>query len=139
MKIKVKKTMSHGDFAKYMVERYGMDSLDLNFSDEDGDGMKYTLSIVMNDIELKDYIKEIKFNDDTITFKTEEDITVDTVIPKLLVVHKRENNIVAGLGTSISIKSYKKDLAEYDYAPLTFHYVHEDGTVTLLWKDGEMV
>lgn len=86
---------------------------------------------------------KINFSDDKSTFYTDEvlddeltvdvyvEITEDTVIPKLVVFHS---------DTGLSI--YENDYINNEF-PLdsvrAFYVLNDDMTMTLIWKDGELI
>lgn len=83
--------------------------------------------------------------DDTFTVTTEEEIDEDTVIPKLMTTFKK-TCLEGGIGYQrVRIdENYPIKLmlnkAEAHREPVeTLHLVNDDGTHTLIWRDGKMV
>lgn len=68
----------------------------------------------------------------TFTVEIEEEIDENTVLPKLVYINKNTQNNV-GINFNCSINRYE-DRDDYNY-----YHLNEDGTMTLLWKDGAMV
>lgn len=81
---------------------------------------------------------EIAINE-TFTVEVEEEITENTVLPVALEI------VEGAIAESAYIKrqtSIKRILVESGHARLTTKYIYlqnEDGTMTLVWKDGAMV
>lgn len=71
------------------------------------------------------------FPEETFTVEVEEEITEDTLIPKLVVNHS---------DTGLSI--YKNDYINNDF-PLesvrAFYILNDDLTMTLIWRDGKLI
>lgn len=81
--------------------------------------------------------------DETFTVEIEEEITEDTKLPKFLEIFAYKN---LGYGDENSLieenKSIKEILEENEERLLitkAIHLVNNDGTHTLIWKDGELV
>lgn len=73
--------------------------------------------------------------DVTFTVETEEEITEDTVIPKMLEKSfDAYQNIVLDIQVNHSINMVKEN-AEV----LTLHIINDDDTHTLIWRDGKLV
>ncbi|MDK4000210.1 hypothetical protein O0D90_00450 [Staphylococcus pseudintermedius] len=77
---------------------------------------------------------------DTFTVEAEEEITERTVIPLLLEVYEYEGELVFLPQKEKSIKDLleESDLEE-SITTKTLYIINDDGTLTLVWKDGEMV
>ncbi|MEJ7219697.1 hypothetical protein [Staphylococcus gallinarum] len=72
--------------------------------------------------------------DTTFTVEVEEDVTEDTVIPKMLEMYRdATSNFAAEIYINQSINSVIEN-AEV----LTLHIVNDDGTHTLIWRDGKL-
>ncbi|NBK47404.1 hypothetical protein EON06_06510 [Staphylococcus delphini] len=77
--------------------------------------------------------------DETFTVEVEEEITEETVIPNLLEVYKYDSTLVLEVRKNKSIKDLL-DSDDYDGVTIkAFHIINDDGTHTLIWKDGEMI
>lgn len=83
--------------------------------------------------------------EDTFTVEVEEEITEDTVIPKLMTTFKK-TCLKGGIGYQrVRIDdNYPINLmlnkAEAHGEPVeTLHIVNDDGTHTLIWKNGKLV
>ncbi|MBU7229221.1 hypothetical protein [Staphylococcus pseudintermedius] len=100
-----------------------------------------------------DYGREVKFYSDG-SFNTlepifrydlfivevEEEITERTVIPLLLEVYEYEGELVILPQKRSTIESLlgESDLEE-NITTKTLYLINDDGTLTLVWKDGELV
>nr|DAL43018.1 MAG TPA_asm: hypothetical protein [Caudoviricetes sp.] len=72
---------------------------------------------------------------DIFTVEIEEEITEDTIFPSLLKIFEKEDNKTSACvyrDTSISSSESKN-------RTLTYYLINNDGTLTLIWKDGELV
>lgn len=71
------------------------------------------------------------------TFKVEieEPITEDTVIPKMLEMYR---DATSNLGAEIYINQSINSVIE-NAEVLTLHIVNDDGTHTLIWRNGKLV
>lgn len=76
----------------------------------------------------------------TFTIEVEEEITKDTVIPKMVEIYLDNERDI-----SYSQIHYNQTInraistQEYGSKTLTFHKMEDDGTHTLIWRDGKMV
>lgn len=87
----------------------------------------------------------IFFPEDTFTVEAEEEITEDTMVPKLMTTFKK-TYLEGGIGYQrVRIdENYPIKLmlnkAEAHGEPIeTLHIVNDDGTHTLIWRDGKLV
>ncbi|EHT7970081.1 hypothetical protein DNI27_13135 [Staphylococcus pseudintermedius] len=82
---------------------------------------------------------------DTFTVEAEEEITERTVIPLLLEVYEYDESLHMHLNKNLSIKAVldesllDKSLNDLLFDPRAFHILNDDMTMTLVWKDGELV
>lgn len=77
---------------------------------------------------------EIAINE-TFTVEIEEEITEDTVFPVLVKVIE---NVVKGIKV-ISFYNASINSSKSQNETLSYHILNNDGTMTLIWKDGAMV
>ncbi|MEJ7393114.1 hypothetical protein [Staphylococcus saprophyticus] len=70
---------------------------------------------------------------DTFTIEVEEEITEDTVIPKMLV--KFKNPDTYGRFKNDSINGFEIEEGNIE----AFYIVNDDKTLTLIWRDGRLV
>lgn len=79
--------------------------------------------------------------EDTFTVEVEEEVTEDTKLDFVLEIYKDKkypDGIFSVIHKTISIK----DILKYnpdDYISSCLYLVNEDATLTLIWKDGELV
>ncbi|UXS43761.1 hypothetical protein [Staphylococcus delphini] len=78
--------------------------------------------------------------DEIFEVEVEEEITEETVIPLLLEVYEHEEELVFLPQKEKSIKDLleESDLEE-NITTKTLYLINDDGTLTLVWKDGELV
>lgn len=69
---------------------------------------------------------------ETFTVEVEEEITEETKVPKLISIDRDTQNEI-NINFNFSIKQLV-DRDDYNY-----YYLNDDGTMTLIWKDGAMV
>lgn len=77
----------------------------------------------------------------TFTVEVEEEITKETKLPKCLEISfdRKSGRDVAVIHENWSVKQLTDNNPEYLKGIRTFHLVNDDGTVELIWKDGELV
>ena len=86
-----------------------------------------------------------EFCEDTFTVEVEEEITEDTVIPKLMTTFRKTClNDDFGyqrvrIDEDFSIKLMLDKTEAYSEPVETLHIVNDDGTHTLIWRDGKIV
>ena len=79
----------------------------------------------------------------TFTVEVEEEITQETELPKYLEIYAHKSlgygdeNI--SIGKNQSIKEILKENKKYSTITKAIHLINDDGTHTLIWKDGELV
>lgn len=133
MKIKTKKTMTLCELIKWAQEypdltkgkRFYTENQDnenfVYFSSEDG---------------RKCLVSEFVSADDTFEVEFEKDITEETKVDRLFEVYEfRERAYMSALHTNTSIK----ERLENTSFPTKAFYILNDLTMTLIWKDGELV
>lgn len=74
--------------------------------------------------------------EETFEVEVEEDITEETVIPKLIEFCDYDNDST-GLGYFYDTETRINDVKDHD--SIAFYMLNDDLSMTLLWKDGEMV
>lgn len=129
MKIKTKKEMKLPELIEWAWENDVRSRMFIG----SGDGIvKFGIGGMVTNLE---YVEA----DETFKVEVEEEITEDTVIPNLLEVYKN------GLG-NLSVEVYKnktiRHILEIDAFRVdikAFYILNDDITMTLIWKDGEMV
>ncbi|EOA9549805.1 TPA: hypothetical protein O6I63_000576 [Staphylococcus aureus] len=134
MKIKTKKTMTLCELIKWAWEypdltkgkRFYTENQDnenfVYFSSEDG---------------RKCLVSEFVSADDTFEVEFEKDITEETKVDRLFEVYEfRERAYMSALHTNTSIK---ERLENTSFPTKAFYILNDDSTMTLIWKDGELV
>lgn len=74
--------------------------------------------------------------DTTFTVEVEEEITEETVVPKLIEFCDDDNDSV-GFSCLYNIETRIEDMK--DHNSIAFYMINDDMTMTLLWKEGGMV
>ena len=91
------------------------------------------------------FVSTIKyvFKDETFSVETEEEVTEDTNLPKFLVIFLDMSisnyNETPAIGENESIKEILQGNEKRSLTIKAIHLVNNDGTHTLVWKDGELV
>ena len=81
--------------------------------------------------------------EDIFTVEVEEELTKETELPKYLEIYAHKSlgygdeNI--SIGKNQSIKEILKENKKYSTITKAIHLINDDGTHTLIWKDGELV
>lgn len=148
MKIEVEKKMTHGEFAKYMVDKFGIASFERNLADGEWFGApsdRYNASINLKPAKYDDFAHSIRIDEDGVTLKTFEEITEDTIITRLLTIFKEStfkrpiSYPIVRIDENYSIKLMLNKAEEHGESIETLHVVNDDGTHTLIWRDGKLV
>ncbi|MDT0700385.1 hypothetical protein [Staphylococcus chromogenes] len=132
MKYKVKKEMNLPELIEWALEK-GM-TYRTYFGSKGGEVYFDGFGIFRAEIDVDVYPKE------TFEVEFEEEITEETVIPKLAhyYVHSGMPLIATQSETSIS-KALKVYTKGEGFMNLAFYILNDDYSMTLIWKDGEMV
>ncbi len=136
MKIKVKKTMTHGEFAKYIVDKFGITSFERNLAGAECFGVPsdmYIASINLNPAKFDDFAHSIRIDEDGVKIETFEEITEDTEFEKLYYTTILSRIVESSCTT---IQSSLKHIA---VEPIAFYILNDDLTMTLIWRDGKLV
>ncbi|EKO8622930.1 hypothetical protein P1M60_002008 [Staphylococcus pseudintermedius] len=129
MKIKLTKEFKLLELFEYIKKNEIADKV---FFDNKGKG-----KVVVGDDRYL-YMTDLNLTD-TFTVEVEEEITERTIIPNLLEVYEYDRNLVLEVRKNKSIKDLL-DSDDYDGVTIkAFHIINDDGTHTLIWKDGELV
>jgi hypothetical protein len=139
VKIKTKKQLNLPQLIEWAWEN-GVRNVRFRGLDKKG----YVVSISIND--KGEFTSDWRISkNDTFTVETEDEITEDTVIPKLMTTFKK-TCLEGGIGYQrVRIdENYPVKLmlnkAEAHREPVeTLHIVNDDGTHTLIWRDGKLV
>lgn len=130
MNIKVKKEMNLLELIEYIKKNEIADKVFLN---KKGKGKV----VVGDDRHL--YMTDLNLTD-TFTVEVEEVITERAVIPLLVEVYEHEGELVFLPQREKSIKKLleQSDLEE-NITTKTLYIINDDGTLTLIWRDGELI
>ncbi|MDU9304440.1 hypothetical protein PQ701_04285 [Staphylococcus coagulans] len=130
MKIKMKKEMKLPQLIEWAWENDVRSRMFIG----SGDGIvKFGIGGLVTELEYID-------SDETFKVEVEEEITEGTEIPRLVEVHEYRNGALdTNLKRYFSIKEVLDKNKYCDTNILTLYMLNDDGTLTLLWKDGEMV
>ena len=126
-KIKRKVEMTPKEFLKHLLEKeeteVELDGYTFNYNEEH---YSFDPEIIANEV--------ISYNPHSCTFtvEIEEEITKETEIPKLVSINRNNLNEV-NINFNCSIGQFL-DRSDYNY-----YILNDDGTMTLIWKDGAMV
>ena len=91
-------------------------------------------SVIFNLAGFAEFSDEFSYNlHDTFTVRTEGEITEDTVIPKMLV--KFKNPDTYGRFKNDSINGFEIEEGNIE----AFYIINNDLTMTLIWRDGEII
>ncbi|WP_047504250.1 hypothetical protein [Staphylococcus sp. ZWU0021] len=80
------------------------------------------------------------FPEETFTVEVEEEITEDTVIPKLVEIYKiidKQEKIT--IHENSNIYSNVDSQNSSDFKSFAFYILNDDYTMTLIWRDGRLV
>lgn len=81
-----------------------------------------------------------KFHGDTFTVEIEEEITEDKKLSKSLAIFELNGNLYSEIHDNKNINDILKlDIKVKSSSAKTIHMVNDDGTHTLLWRDGKLV
>lgn len=141
MKIKTKKQMTHEEYAKYMIDKFGIASYERELIDNNifDAPMEFEQTFTLNPMrKVDDPVIEHSFKG--VVIEVEEEITEDTVIPKMLETYlDRERDFdYVDIHLNLSINNVK-DNSNFGCKSITFHIINDDGTHTLIWRDGKLV
>ncbi|EMM1347957.1 TPA: hypothetical protein OYG16_000928 [Staphylococcus aureus] len=133
MKIKTKKTMTLCELIKWAWENPELTNDKKFFSRNSC----YSGSVEFcSGINRTIVINHIMF-DDEFEVKVEEEITEDTKFDRLFEVYEfRERAYMSALHTNTSIK---ERLENTSFPTKAFYILNDDLTMTLIWKDGELI
>ncbi|HEC2203807.1 TPA: hypothetical protein R1934_000226 [Staphylococcus delphini] len=123
MKIKVEKEMNLHELIKWAWEN---DVKVSPFTSNYGRDVKFYSDVSFNTMEPI-------YHWDTFTVEVEEEVTEETVISRLVAIYD-----VSGQRSIIQRKQKSISNIVNEYA-VAFYMLNDDATMTLLWKEGEMV
>ncbi|MBT2823098.1 hypothetical protein C1O33_11820 [Staphylococcus schleiferi] len=130
MKIKTKKQMNLPQLIEWAWENDVRSRMFIG----SGDGIvKFGIGGLVTKLEFID-------SDETFKVEVEEEITEETVIPMVLETWEYyDGSLNAGLRYEYSIKEALDDNEFKGITTYAFYMLNDDASLTLIWKDGEMV
>lgn len=143
MKIKTKKKMSPEEYAKYMIDKNGISGLESELIDDDiiDAPNRYVLTFELNPVSMEE-ISNTSFGNKGFTVEVEEDLTRDTVLPKLVERWKHDDE---GDETFRYVEHDNKSInrvlfANPESVETTHFYIENDNReLVLIWQDGKLI
>lgn len=129
-KIKVKKELKPKEFLKYLLEQEETE-VELNGYTFDYNEEHYSFDPEITANEVVKYNP----NNNTYTIEIEEEIDENTVFPVLVKTLKNGFNEI----TVISFENASINSSKSHNKTISYHILNDDGTMTLIWKDGELI
>jgi len=129
-KIKVKKELKPKEFLKYLLEQEETE-VELNGYTFDYNEEHYSFD---PEITTNDFVS-YNPNNNAYTVEVEEKIAEDTVFPVLIKTLKNVFNEIA----VISYENASINSSKSRNETISYHILNDDGTMTLIWKDGKLV
>lgn len=130
VKIKRKVEMKQKEFLNHLLEQEETE-VDLNGYTFDYNEGHYSFDPEITTKEVVSYNPD----NNTYTVEVEEEITEDTVFPVLIKTLKNVFNEI----TIISYENASINSSKSRNETISYHILNDDGTMTLIWKDGEII
>lgn len=132
MKIKTKKQMTHEEYAKYMIDTFGIASYERELIDNNifDAPMKFEQTFTLKSMR-KDDDPVIERIFKGVVIEVEEEITEDTRLDKLVVRYRNDDIYI--------FPQEKIDNFKNDSSIIAFYIPNDDHTMTLIWRDGKLV
>ncbi|WP_341636394.1 hypothetical protein [Staphylococcus casei] len=126
MKIKTKKQMTLEEYAKYMIDNYGVSGYESELIDENiiGGPMRFAQTIELNPILKKDLPNKV-FRNGKMIVEVEEEITEETIIPKMLVIGRFDGYE----------EVYNRKISHFNQHLLSAYLIDDDGRMELLYDE----
>lgn len=141
MKIKRKVEMTHEEYAKYMIDKFGIASYERELIDNNifDAPMEFEQTFTLNPMR-KDDDPVIERSFKGVVIEVEEVVDEDTKLPKSLAIFKHNGNLYSEMHDNKNINDIlKMDIKVKSSSTKTIHMVNDDGTHTLIWRDGKLV
>ncbi|MDT3959515.1 hypothetical protein [Staphylococcus kloosii] len=134
MKIKRKVEMTQEEYAKYMIDKYGVSGFESRLIDGNiiDAPKRFTLAFEINLVSKSDLLNR-SFGNGKFTIEVEEEITEDTEFKKLYYTTILSRIVESSCTT---IRSCLKHIA---VEPIAFYILNDDLTMTLIWRDGKLI
>ena len=132
VKIKRKVEMTQKEFVQFLIEKAAINEI----TQSTKNGKDFELCIKLK----SDNNKINRIDNNLVEVEIEEEITENTKVPKLIEVYEYDGRLSAYLNTKMPIKKALNDSqSDLLCVPIAFYMLNDDMTMTLLWKEGEMV
>ena len=132
MKIKRKVEMTHEEYAKYMIDKFGIDSYERELIDSNifNAPMEFKQTLTLNAMR-KDDDPVIEHNFRGVVIEVEEELTKDTLIPKMVEIYlDNERDIPYSQIHYNQTINQAMNTQECGSKTLTFNKIENDGTHT---------
>ena len=98
-------------------------------------------SVIFNLMGWAEFSDEFSYNPhDTFTVEVEKEITEDTKLSKSLVMFEHNGNLYSEMHDNNNINDILNlDIKVKKSSTKTIHIVNDDGTHTLIWRDGKLI
>ena len=142
MKIKTKKVITEKEYLHYVIDNTDFLSISHDFTHVDHDTVHSDIVLELHDQNNATCANTWVDSEGETVFEVdiEEDITEDTKLPKSLAIFEHSGNLYSEMHNNKNINDILNlDIKVKSSSTNTIHIVNEDGTHTLIWKNGEMV
>lgn len=131
VKIKRKVEVTQEEYAKYMIDKYGVSGFESSLIDDNiiDAPKRLTLVFELNSVSKSDLFNG-SFRNGKLSVEVEEEITEDTVIDEMLTIYK---NGVTHITNDKSLNYLDKTNLKSAY------YMNDDLRLILIWRDGKLV
>ena len=146
VKIKREVEMTHEEYAKYMIDKFGIASYESELIDNNilDAPIEFEQTFTLKPMK-KDDNPVIERSFKGVVIEVEEEITEDTEIPKLMTTFKK-TCLEGGIGyqrvridENYPIKLMLNEAEAHGEPVETLHVVNDDDTHTLIWRDGRLI
>jgi len=134
VKIKRKVEMTHEEYAKYLIDKFGIASYERELIDNNifDVPMEFEQTFTLKSMR-KDEDPVIERSFKGVVIEVEEEITEDTEFEKLYYTTILSRIVESSCTT---IQSSLKHIA---VEPIAFYILNDDLTMTLIWRDGRLI
>jgi hypothetical protein len=132
MKIKRKVEMTQEEYAKYMIDKYGVSGFESSLIDDNiiDAPKRFTLAFELNPVPKSDLLNG-SFRNGKFTIEVEEEIAEDTRLDKLVVRYRNDDIYIF---PQQRIKDFKNDSNI-----VALYTLNDDLTMTLICRDGKLL
>ena len=126
MKIKTKKQMTLEEYAKYMIDKFGIANYERKLIDNNifDAPMELEQTFTLKPMR-KDDNPVIEYGFKGVVIEVEETVTEDTVIPKMLVIGRFDGYE----------EVYNQKLSSFNQHLLSAYLIHDDGHMELIYDE----